>query len=179
MKTCPKCGCTTDNDNANYCKKCGIDLRILIADTTEAPICLENLDEEYLYMSQHKIGSMVRNRMTFSRSISTVLKKYANGKERASRAEFWWWQLFVFVVSFCTGFLDGLFGFEIGISGILSLGLLLPNICVAIRRCHDSNHSGWWIICPVVNIVMMFLPSDPNANEYGEPEISSAEKEVY
>ena len=108
-----------------------------------------------------------------------LLKKYANGKERASRAEFWWWQLFVFVVSFCTGFLDGLLGFEIGISGILSLGLLLPNICVAIRRCHDSNHSGWWIICPVVNIVMMFLPSDPNANEYGEPEISSAEKEVY
>ena len=57
--------------------------------------------------------------------------------------------------------------------------MLIPDICVSIRRCHDSGHSGWWIICPVVNIVMLFLPSDPEKNEYGYPEgIEEAEEEL-
>lgn len=117
--------------------------------------------------------------MTFSESISTVFSKYADGKGRASRSEYWWWNLFVFLLTFVVTLVEIAMGLDEVLTSILSIGLLLPNICVSIRRCHDSNHSGWWIICPVVNIVMMFLPSDPNANEYGEPEISSAEKEVY
>jgi uncharacterized membrane protein YhaH (DUF805 family) len=75
----------------------------------------------------------------------------------------------VLIASFGAGILDGLIGSDsVNIfSGILNLVLLLPNLCVAIRRCHDSGHSGWWVICPIVNLIMMFLPSDPNENEYG------------
>lgn len=110
--------------------------------------------------------------MTFSESISSVFEKYATGKGRASRSEYWWWQLFVFIVSFAAGILEGLIGFgnTSFISGILSLVLFLPNLCVSIRRCHDSGHSGWWVICPIVNFIMMLLPSEPNENEYGTPE---------
>ena len=117
--------------------------------------------------------------MTFSESISTVFSKYVDSKGRASRSEYWWLQLFVFVASFCTGLIDGLIGLDFGISGILGLALLLPNLCVAIRRCHDSGHSGWWAICPIVNIVMMFLPSDLHENEYGSPEESDMDLEEY
>ena len=111
--------------------------------------------------------------MTFFESISSVFDKYTTGTGRASRSEYWWWTLFVFIASFGAGILDGLIGSDsINIfANIVSLVVFLPNLCVAIRRCHDSGHSGWWVICPIVNLVMMFLPSDPNENEYGMPEL--------
>ena len=89
-----------------------------------------------------------------------------------SRSEYWWWTLFVFLASFGAGMLDVMMGSgDLSIfSGILSLALFVPNICVAIRRCHDSGHSGWWVICPIVGLIMMFLPSDPGVNEYDYPE---------
>ena len=110
--------------------------------------------------------------MTFFDSVSSVFDKYATGSGRASRSEYWWWTLFVFIASFGAGILDGLVGMDsVNIfSGILSLALFVPNLCVAIRRCHDSGHSGWWAICPIVNLIMMFLPSDSGINEYGAPE---------
>ena len=117
--------------------------------------------------------------MTFSESISTVFSKYTDGKGRASRSEYWWWNLFVFLLTFVVAIIEMAIGLEDVLTGILSLGLLLPNVCVSIRRCHDSGHSGWWVICPIVNIIMMFLPSDPNTNEYGEPEAPSTERETY
>ena len=111
--------------------------------------------------------------MTFFQSVSSVFDKYTTGAGRAGRSEYWWWTLFVFIASFGAGILDGLIGSDsINIfANIVSLVVFLPNLCVAIRRCHDSGHSGWWVICPIVNLVMMFLPSDPNENEYGMPEL--------
>lgn len=103
--------------------------------------------------------------MTFGESISTVFSKYATFKGRASRSEYWWWTLFVFIVSFCVGFVDGLIGMSV-LTWIVTIVTFLPSLAVAIRRCHDSNHSGWWVICPVVNIVMMFLPSISGTNLY-------------
>lgn len=112
--------------------------------------------------------------MTFGQSISTCFSKYAVFSGRASRSEYWWFFLFNFLVSTVAEMLDGAVEAPV-FSIIVSLGLLLPGIAVAVRRCHDSNHSGWWVICPIVNIIFMFLPSDPNANEYGEPETMSEE----
>lgn len=110
--------------------------------------------------------------MTFFESVSRVFDKYAIGVGRASRSEYWWWTLFVFIASFGAGILDELIGADsVNIfAGILNLVLFFPNLCVAIRRCHDSGHSGWWVICPIVGLIMMFLPSDPYENEYGMPE---------
>ena len=111
--------------------------------------------------------------MTLSESILSVFENYATAKGRASRSEYWWWTLFVFIASFGAGILDGLIGSDsINIfANIVSLVVFLPNLCVAIRRCHDSGHSGWWVICPIVGLIMMFLPSDPHENEYGMPEL--------
>lgn len=108
--------------------------------------------------------------MTFSESILSVFSKYATAKGRASRSEYWWWSLFVFILSFFAALIDEAIGVTSLCSSILSLALFLPNLCVAIRRCHDSGHSGWWVICPIVGLIMMLLPSDPHENEYGMPE---------
>jgi hypothetical protein len=40
-------------------------------------------------------------------------------------------------------------------------------MAVSVRRCHDSGHTGWWILCPIANIIMMFLPSEQTNNDYG------------
>lgn len=111
--------------------------------------------------------------MTFFESVSSVFDKYTTCAGRASRSEYWWWTLFVFIASFGAGILDGLIGSDsINIfANSVSLVVFLPNLCVAIRRCHDSGHSGWWVICPIVGLIMMFLPSDPHENEYGMPEL--------
>ena len=109
--------------------------------------------------------------MTFSQSVQTCFNKYATFSGRATRSEYWWWQLFVFIVVFIIVFVVTLVGGEDAgeaIGNIVSLALWLPSLAAAVRRCHDTNHSGWWVICPIYNFVLMLIPSDPSANEYGE-----------
>ena len=58
----------------------------------------------------------------------------------------------------------------------LSILILIPNICVQIRRYHDINRSGWWILCPVVNFIFLFFAGDEGENDYGLPEGASKEE---
>lgn len=108
--------------------------------------------------------------MTFSESILSVLSNYATAKGRASRSEYWWWTLCFVLIMFIVTSLRVNHIISFPLDGLLNLALFLPNLCVAIRRCHDSGHSGWWVICPIVGLIMMLLPSDPHENEYGMPE---------
>lgn len=108
--------------------------------------------------------------MTFGQSISTCLRKYVTFSGRASRSEFWWWYLFTLLISWAGQLIGTLAGGSLIstiISLVISLALLLPNLAVTIRRYHDSDHSGWWILCPIYNIVLMFLKSTPGENKYG------------
>jgi uncharacterized membrane protein YhaH (DUF805 family) len=117
--------------------------------------------------------------MTFKESIVHVFENYSNHEERASRSEYWWWYLFSLLIRFTITTLQVAFDNHTAISLFvlpITILMFIPDICVSIRRCHDSGHSGWWIICPIVNIVMMFLPSDPEENEYGLPEGMATEE---
>ena len=115
--------------------------------------------------------------MTFEESVEHVFSNYFNAKGRASRSEYWWWYLFTILASIAVSLLgvilDKLTGIEF-LSTILTWGLsiliLIPNICVQIRRYHDINRSGWWIFCPIVNMVFLFFAADEGENDYGLPE---------
>jgi uncharacterized membrane protein YhaH (DUF805 family) len=104
-----------------------------------------------------------------------VLKQYADFKGRAQRKEYWMFFLFnilaAFVLGFVSGFLGAILhvgaGFSSAINLLYVLGTLIPSIAVGIRRMHDLGRSGWWIICPIVNIVFLFIDSQPGSNEYG------------
>lgn len=107
-----------------------------------------------------------------------VLKKYAIFEGRARRKEYWYFVLFSFIVTFALTIIDvliGTFGAGIGtLSGIYGLGVLIPSIAVGIRRLHDTNRSGWWlliglvpIIGPIVLIIFLALDSNPEENRYG------------
>ena len=108
--------------------------------------------------------------MTFGQSISTCLRKYVTFSGRASRSEFWWWYLFSILVNWAVQIVGTLVGETTIISLVVGLILLLPNLAVTVRRYHDSDHSGWWVVCPIYNIVLLFIKSTPGENKYGAEE---------
>lgn len=94
--------------------------------------------------------------MTFQESIQVCFKKYADFTGRASRSEFWWFMLFLFLVSAGASMISQV------VSGLFSLATLVPSLAAGARRLHDTNRSGWlqllWIV-PVIGwiIVIVFL----------------------
>jgi uncharacterized membrane protein YhaH (DUF805 family) len=103
-----------------------------------------------------------------------VLKKYALFTGRARRKEYWMFVLFNYIIGFVIGFVAGLLGGVLGMGSTLGtlsylyfVAVLVPSIAVGIRRMHDTGRSGWWILCPIANLVFLCLDSQPGQNEYG------------
>ena len=104
-----------------------------------------------------------------------VLKKYAEFNGRARRKEYWMYFLINVIISIAIGFVVGFIGGMIGLSpsiasglsSLYSLAVLVPSIAVGVRRMHDTNHSGWWLLVPLVNLVFACTEGTPGANEYG------------
>ena len=120
--------------------------------------------------------------MTFEESVEHVFSNYFNAKGRASRSEYWWWYLFTILASIAVSLLGVILDYFTGIEFIstiltwgLSILILIPNICVQIRRYHDINRSGWWILCPIVCIIFLFFAGDEGENDYGLPEGANPE----
>jgi uncharacterized membrane protein YhaH (DUF805 family) len=89
-----------------------------------------------------------------------AMRRYFEFGGRSSRYEFWFFVLFVLIASIVASFIDGLlFGADqesIGIlSPIVSLVHLIPGIAVSVRRLHDIDRTGWWILLPAVGSIAM------------------------
>ena len=113
--------------------------------------------------------------MTFGEAIRSGFDHYAKFDGRASRSEFWWWVLFAILVSIAANIIDAIIGAPI-FSLIVGLGLLLPNLSMSIRRLHDTNRTGWWILIgliPLIGFIVLLIfyleQSNPGPNEYGPP----------
>ena len=97
--------------------------------------------------------------MSFGDAIGECFFNYANFRDRAARAEYWWWTLFAVVLAGVTMLLDFLIfaGWETGpFNLVISLALILPGLSVTVRRLHDTNRSGWWILLPLVTAILIF-----------------------
>ncbi len=89
--------------------------------------------------------------MSFGDAIKVCLTKYVDFNGRASRSELWWFFLFSCLAAFVAAILDET------LLLLVYLGLLLPTLAVEVRRLHDLNKSGWWILLafvPIGNIVV-------------------------
>lgn len=92
--------------------------------------------------------------MTFQESIQVCFQKYVDFSGRASRSEYWWFALFVFLGCFVLSL------FSYWLQALFALGTLLPQLAAASRRLHDTNRSGWWqLIClvPVIGWIVLIV----------------------
>ncbi|MEN6429681.1 MAG: DUF805 domain-containing protein [Coriobacteriales bacterium] len=109
-----------------------------------------------------------------------VWKKYATFTGRARRKEYWMFFLFNMLASYILVFVDNALGLTNSqgngpLSGIYSLAVLLPSLAVAVRRMHDTDHSGWWILVPIVNLVFAVMDGTPGPNRFGaDPKATGA-----
>jgi uncharacterized membrane protein YhaH (DUF805 family) len=117
------------------------------------------------------------------------LRKYATFGGRASRAEYWWFWLFSIVVVSIGLAIDVLVlgsdaitssrGLGL-VSGIATLVLALPSLAVQVRRLHDQEKSGWFILLNLIPLIggLIILwfnirRGTPGTNIYGEDPIET------
>ncbi|HWU50746.1 MAG TPA: DUF805 domain-containing protein [Asticcacaulis sp.] len=132
--------------------------------------------------------------MSFIDAIKSGFKNYVNFQGRATRSEYWWWALFEILLMFIPAFLIGLGGGGSDslatIGGLLyiviGLGLLLPSLSVYIRRLHDTDHSGWWILLgfiPVIGgivlLVWTIMKGTNGPNKYGPDPLAPSVASVF
>ena len=111
--------------------------------------------------------------MSFTDSIRSGFDNYVNFDGRASRPMYWWWVLFAILASIVGNILDAIIGAQI-FSILIGLALFLPGLAVAVRRLHDTDRSGWWILIGLVPligfiwlIVLYCIDSTPGTNRFG------------
>lgn len=139
--------------------------------------------------------------MTFQESVRLNLtsRYFFDFHGRASRSEFWWFMLFICLVNAGVSLLMLILPPVIGgsFSLIVSLLLLPPNLGLTVRRFHDRNLSGWWILLPILALggwmftggaaalslpgnllsflmclaylIILCMPGQPGPNRFGPP----------
>jgi uncharacterized membrane protein YhaH (DUF805 family) len=92
--------------------------------------------------------------MDFQTAVRTCFQKYATIAGRARRSEYWWFVLFIFAGNIVLGLVDQIvFGSAQVLSGIFGLATLVPSVCVAGRRLHDTGRSAWWLLLIVIPLI--------------------------
>ncbi|MEE1062217.1 MAG: DUF805 domain-containing protein [Paludibacteraceae bacterium] len=112
-----------------------------------------------------------------------VCDNYANFSGRARRSEYWMYLLAYWVISVVLGFILGVVGGIFGLDQqlisvpiyVLGIALLLPSLAVAVRRLHDTDKSGWYLLVTLIPLIggilfLVWAVSEGTAgpNKYGE-----------
>lgn len=132
--------------------------------------------------------------MNFVEAVRSGFNNYANFSGRALRSEYWWWVVFVWIAGMVANLIDAAFGWRVyettvngiqqgsgPIAALVGLALLIPGLAVAVRRLHDTDRSGWWLligIIPIIGwIVLLYffvISGTPGPNKYGPPRTADA-----
>jgi uncharacterized membrane protein YhaH (DUF805 family) len=121
--------------------------------------------------------------MGFGEAISAGFGNYVNFSGRAMRSEYWYWTLFVIVGGIVASVIDmavfgaGAMSGSLGIVSVLfNLAVLLPSIAIGVRRLHDLDRSGWWLLLlfiPLVGAIILIVwfctRGTPGPNRFGGP----------
>ena len=161
------CGSQTPNhgDNVDFdVDPEGKAIKVYIALDNNRPIqhtSLENKDE----MQFNMVDWFIK-----------CLKNYTNFSGRARRKEYWFFVLSQFCLLLIAVIIDTILFDDISLFYILvSLGLFLPSLAVAVRRLHDTDRSGWFILIsliPIIGLIVIYwLASDTKLapNQWGDP----------
>jgi uncharacterized membrane protein YhaH (DUF805 family) len=129
------------------------------------------------------------------------LKRYFDFSGRSRRKEYWMFILFYAIVITIATVLDVALGLgavtesysEFGdgyasVGGSVSFGILgiivmllflIPNIAVAVRRVHDQDKSGWFILIPIYGFILMFLEGTRGPNRFGPDPKGGGEAQIF
>ncbi len=102
-------------------------------------------------------------------AISVCLNKYAVFTGRATRSEYWYFVLFLIIVSILSNFISTLMGSDLA-GLIIQVIFWIPSLSVSIRRMHDVNKSGWFILVPIYSFILTVSPSTVGPNRFGPQE---------
>ena len=128
--------------------------------------------------------------MGFVEAIQSFYERYFDFQTRSSRSEYWWVQLYliiviivlVIVIGVLGGFEDGSepSGLLIAVIALAWLGHVIPGFAVQVRRFHDQDKSGWFILLGfipyiggIIVLVFMLLQGTPGGNRFGEDPLGS------
>jgi uncharacterized membrane protein YhaH (DUF805 family) len=96
------------------------------------------------------------------------IQKYADFSGRASRAEYWWFVLALIIAYIVVSIVESIVGINHMIfsvygplSALLWLATIVPSIAVAVRRLHDTDRSGWWVLLPIVPYALAIVIAGP------------------
>ena len=129
--------------------------------------------------------------MGFLEAVQSCFNNFVTFSGRARRAEYWWFGLFCFGIGLVATLLDHrLTGSPLRhtgpIVGLVSLAIFLPSLAVTVRRLHDVNRSGWWlliVLVPLIGVlILLYLillywtikRGDAGSNTYGPDPIGYA-----
>jgi uncharacterized membrane protein YhaH (DUF805 family) len=99
--------------------------------------------------------------MNFGQAIASGFVNYVNFAGRATRSELWLWVLFTVLAGLATGILDAAVFPSVGptsspLNGVFEVATFLPSLALNVRRLHDINRTGWWILI-VFTIIGAFV----------------------
>ena len=95
--------------------------------------------------------------MNFVQSIQTCYKKFFDFSGRASKSEYWWFQLYTIIIY---GMQFVFQGDLVLVFSILVIANIIPLYAAGVRRLHDTDKSGWFVlisIIPILGLIIFFL----------------------
>ncbi len=132
----------------------------------------------------------IENKSVFSWKMFTEsCKKIKDIKGRSSRKQFWNYQLYSFLLTLLLSFSTLLFSFSKFSALIFFIPIILmtlANFTLSIRRLHDSNKSGWWLLTafipflgPFIYLYLMGIEKGTEGeNNYGHMPIESKKDQI-
>jgi uncharacterized membrane protein YhaH (DUF805 family) len=96
-------------------------------------------------------------------------QRFGDFNGRSRRSEYWYFFLMNMIIQYGGGFLIGSINAGAGaiFTLVYSLAALIPGIAVAIRRMHDTDNSGWFILVPIYNLVLLCTEGTKGNNRFG------------
>jgi uncharacterized membrane protein YhaH (DUF805 family) len=114
--------------------------------------------------------------MDFWQAIASGFSDYVVFSGRAARSEYWYWILFTVLGGLATGIIDvAAFSNDTlsPFNSIFNILTVLPTLAVSVRRLHDVDRSGWWMLL-LITIIGGFVviywacrPGTPGPNRFG------------
>ncbi len=102
-----------------------------------------------------------------------AVRQYADFNGRARRTEYWFYILFYILFAIALSFVDAALTAGV-LSTLYALALMVPSLAVLVRRLHDTDRSGWWILIgfvPVIGLLVLLvfacMDSSPGDNRFG------------